>query len=77
MGCVREMPETVPRSKSCVRSTVKDNILLSGQAAKAIVAFIGALSQLLTHYSGKWWEPAAAAGVTLLGVFLVPNAPKL
>ena len=50
--------------------------LVNGQAAKAIVALIGCVTTLLGHYSNTWWEPTVVAGLTLLGVYLVPNAPK-
>lgn len=45
-----------------------------GQYAKLIVAVAGAATQLLTHYSGQWWEPPVAATVTAIVVYLVPNA---
>jgi hypothetical protein len=46
---------------------------VNGQAAKAIVALIGTVSTLLSHYASSWWEPTVVAGLTLLGVYLVPN----
>lgn len=45
-----------------------------GQYAKMIVAVAGAAAQLLTHYSGSWWEPPVAALITAATVYLVPNS---
>lgn len=48
--------------------------IINGQAAKAIVALIGAVSTLLSHYANSWWQPSVVAALTLIGVYLVPNA---
>jgi hypothetical protein len=50
--------------------------ILSGQAAKLVVALIGTAATVLSHWSSKWWEPVAVSVLTAVAVYLVPNAPS-
>ena len=48
----------------------------SGSANKALVSILGAVgTSLSTYYSTQKWEPIVFAALTVLGTYLIPNAP--
>lgn len=50
-------------------------VFLSGGASKFLVALMGTvLTGLGTYYGGTKWEPIAAAAISTVLVFLVPNS---